>query len=99
MAKVNLSKISTEDLWAELTKRKEKENFTWYYINLEDAYQLINPDDEPRTFKTLNGEKKLRNYIRNDAENDLMDLFGETEVGFWESDCGGYDVFFVDENK
>lgn len=99
MAKINLSKICTEALWVELKIRKQKENFTWYYIDLQEAYQQINPEDEPRTFKTLNGEKKLRNQIRNDAEGDLQDLFAESEIGFWESDCSGYDDFFVDENN
>jgi hypothetical protein len=99
MAKINLSKVSTEALWAELEKRKEKENFTWYYINLGEAYDRINPPDDPRRFKTLKGEQKLRAQIRQDAENELGDLFWDTETGFWESDCGGYDDYFVDDNS
>lgn len=98
MAKIDLSKVSTEQLWAELTKRKVKENFTWYYINLGEAYDLINPEDEPRSFKTLNGEKKLRAKLMDDAENALAECFCDTEVSFWE-DTEEYDDFFVDENK
>jgi hypothetical protein len=100
MAKIDLSKVTTEQLWAELTKRKAKENFTWYYIDLGEAYDRINPSDEPRRFKTLKGEDQLRKRILLDAENDLQDLFWDAEVGFWDSDVGYYyDDFFVDENK
>lgn len=100
MAKINLSKVSTHELWSELDKRKAKENFTWYYIDLGEAYDRINPADEPRRFKTLKGEAKLRKQLMIDADNDLQDLFFDAEVGFWDSDVGYYyDDFFVDENK
>ena len=98
MAKIDLSKVSTEQLWAELEKRKVKENFTWYYINLGEAYDLINPEDEARTFKTLNGEKKLRAMLMDHAENELADCFNDTESSFWQ-DTDDYDDFFVDENN
>jgi hypothetical protein len=98
MAKINLSKVSTDQLWAELQKRKVKENFTYYYIDLGYAYDRINPEDEPRNFKTLNGEKKLRAKMMDDAEDALAQCFSDTEMSFWE-DSEEYDDFFVDENN
>ena len=98
MAKINLSKVSTNQLWAELEKRKEKEKFTWYYIDLGIAYDRINPEDEPRTFKTLKGESQLRAKMLAEAEGDLADCFSETENTWWEN-IEEYDEFFVDENN
>jgi hypothetical protein len=94
MSKVDLSKVSTSALWGELSRRKEKENFSWYYIDLGEALERINPSDDPRKYKTLKGEEKLR---RQEADDGLQDLLFDNEMSWWEND-EQYDDFFVDEN-
>lgn len=98
MAKLDLSKVSTDRLWAELRLRKEKENFTWYYIDLGEAFDRIVGDEDPRKFKTLKGPEKLRKQILQEASDDLQDLLSDNEVSFWECD-ENYDHFFVDESE
>jgi hypothetical protein len=97
MSKVDLSKVSTSALWGELSRRKEKENFSWYYIDLGEALERINPSDDPRKYKTLKGEEKLRRLMRQEADDGLQDLLFDNEMSWWEND-EQYDDFFVDEN-
>lgn len=98
MKKVNLSKVCTEALWVELNKRKQKENFSWYYIDLGEAMERINPSHDPRRFKTLKGEEQLRRLMWQEANEGMQDYLFETEMSWWEND-NRYDDFFVDENS
>lgn len=102
MPKQDLSKVPTVKLLDELNRRGEKEQFAIYVIDLNEAFERVvnieQPDNKPRRFKTLKGQERLRKQIWQEANNELADLFHDTEVSFWNCDYN-YDDFFVDEKE